>query len=138
MIGKDRAKDLNLAFETVQARGFDWERRNCGLGAASMVAALLKRDLAAPYRAECSSALGAMRLLKRKGGFEGILAEVGLVEISPLMARRGDVALYRFESRAGRPREALGVALDYRAAFPGLDGMVMIPLAKCSRAWRVE
>jgi hypothetical protein len=137
MKGRDRAKDLLGALAAVEARGFDWRSRNCGLGAASLAAAVLKRDLAAPYRKECSSMLAAMRLLKDRGGFPGIMAELGLAEVKPVAARRGDVALYVFEVRAGHFREALGTALDYRAVFPGPDGLVYVPLARCSRAWRL-
>lgn len=132
----DRARVLHGAFAKVRARGFDWERRNCGLGAASVAAALLRRDLAAPYRERCSSALGAMRLLREKGGFVGLMEEVGLEEIPPMMASRGDVLLFAWEVR-GRRREALGVCLDYRGAFPGLVDMELIPLGRCERAWRL-
>lgn len=136
MGARDKPAALVQAFDTICGRGFDWRKRNCGLGAASMVAAMLRRDFAAPYREECSSALAAMRLLKRKGGFAGIMAELALVEINLLQAQRGDVVLYAWTSEKGKPREALGVAMDYRAAFPGVKGMEMIPLARCSRAWR--
>lgn len=135
--GRDKARDLHGAFEAVRERGFDWSKRNCGLGAASMAAAVLRRDLAAPYRAECRDAKSALAMLKRKGGLRGIMLELGLEEIKPIAARRGDVVLFEFPVSNGRTREALGTALDYRAAFPGAGEMVMVPLAKCGAAWRL-
>jgi len=125
------------AYQAACQKPFDWTSNNCGLAAASLVEAVLGEDRSAGYRAACTSALAAMRLLRRKGGFAGIMQEQGLVPQRALQARRGDLVLYSWLHRSKR-REALGVCIDYRAAFPGAAGMELIALQRCERSWRLQ
>lgn len=68
------------------ARPFAWGVQDCCLWAADWVLAATGRDPAAGWRGRYLTALGAARLVTRRGGFEAhvaaCLADVGLAETS--------------------------------------------------------
>lgn len=131
---KSRETCLVEAFEELKGRPFDWGDGNCALTAAKLVEAYSGVDYGAAYRARCGSALGSMRLLRKLGGLAGVLDELGFVEVPVAYAKRGDVLLYRFAHK-GREVEALGVLIDTRAAFAGLEGMELVEAYLCESAW---
>lgn len=123
-----------------RGKGFDWASNNCGLLAADWLAELVDNDLAADYRARCATALGAKRLLAEAGGVAGLAAAVcarhGWAEVTPAMARRGDLALVEAETPEGSA-EALGVVLGATVMAPGATGAVFVPRRQLRRAWAI-
>jgi hypothetical protein len=94
---------------------------------------------AAAVRPAWATARQAYRVLRGYCGLENAVRSVGLEEISPRLARRGDLLMVR-APRRDRPdsmRGALGICLGERIAAPGPYGLVMPPLAQGVIAWRV-
>jgi hypothetical protein len=124
------------AFETIRQRGFRWDSRNCALGAFSLHAAYHGADYARRYRGTVrGGALAAMRRLKEEGGLEGVLETLGFVEIPKGKARRGDLAIYRWD-RHGKAREALGAVVDSRVALQDREDWQFRTLSRCASFWR--
>jgi len=133
----NRYKELENSIKKYLNTPFDWETHNCGLAACSIASSYTDKDWAAPFLKHCSSPLSAMRMIKKRGGFRGIMKDLGLKPVSKNEASRGDAILYEWDHK-GRTREGLGIVVDFRAAFAGPDGLTLIPITRCSQAWRVE
>ena len=118
--------------EAASGRPFSWGEHDCCLFAADWVREATGSDPAAGYRGRYRSRSGAARLLREIAGGEVETAAsraLGLPLPSPLLARRGDVALV-----AG----ALGVVVGGEVALPGEAGLALHPLGTAEKAWRVE
>lgn len=131
---------LAQASAALRRERFDWPAHNCGLAVATALEAACGRDLAADLRPLCSGPLGAMRLLRDAGGWGPLLERAGFAEIPVAMARRGDVVALDLppSPASGRVRQALGLAVDWRASFAGPDGATLHPLSKCRQAWTLD
>lgn len=116
----------------------DWRDRPHGWGsacidfAADAVLAVSGRNLASELGLPLRGAREAAALYRRLGAntLDGAVTAVLGEPVPPLMARRGDVVEAMLDS-------ALGVCLGDRAAFLGSRGLIELPLAAASRAWRV-
>lgn len=112
---------------------FVWAQNDCALFAADGVLALTGTDPAKAIRRRYTTATGAARLIKRAGGLGDLAASVLPNEINPRMAQRGDVVLY-----TGTDEEpTLGLCIGSEAVSPGPDGLMLTPMARALRAWRV-
>ena len=128
--------------ELARRTPFAWGVSDCCLFACDCVRAMTGVDPAAWFRGRYKTQRGAMRALKTfaGGGLEAtarrITAELGMPEISPALAQRGDVVLL---SLPDCPPEnlALGICLGDHHAAQGPAGISNVPLAFAVRAWRV-
>jgi hypothetical protein len=117
------------------ARPFAWGEQDCCMFAAAMGEAMTRRNLARGLRYK--GQLGAVRLLKRYGGVEGLMEHLagryGLAECKGVLyARRGDVCLLKLPDGEG-----LGVCVGANVAGAGPLGVVLVPLPQARRAWRI-
>lgn len=137
---------LGAYLSTNLERGFRWGVNDCVLFALGAAEAMTGVDAAANLRGTYESALGAVRAMRRIFGAPDLAAAAaafanlwGGEEISPLMARRGDIVLAECLTPEGGQGLALGVVgLDGQTAvFVGPAGTVSRKLRECRRAWRV-
>lgn len=127
--------ELDAFLEEAAARRFRDGTWDCALMVAAWVERVTGTDGAAPWRGRYAARIGWLRILKREGGIEAVIASgaalVGLTETKE--PKRGDIGIARL------PNGELmaGICLGERWASAGLNG-----LAACSaepvRAWRVE
>jgi hypothetical protein len=111
---------------------FKWGRNDCCLFAADWILSATGRDIAAPLRGY-RSALGAMRRVKARGeDVEDLPGALGLREIPPAMAWRGD--LVSADTPDGR---AICVCDGRHLVGPGPDGLAFLERRKARRAWRI-
>lgn len=90
-------------------------------------------DHAADLRGTYSTALGAARILKDKGGIEAIVDAAGYPREPVSFAQRGDLVLFDMPDGP-----TLGVCAGKYSAFPGKDAAVAQLTESCRIAWRVE
>lgn len=79
-----------------------------------------------------SSALGAIRVLRRHGGIENLPVEAGFREVRGPCAKRGDIV----SIPAGRGT-ALGICLGRDSAFAGKEGLVFLRTSAGLHFWGV-
>ena len=115
---------------------FSFTENNCGLFAADWLLALLGVDVAADWRGLPSS-FEVVRKIKAAGGADTAFAVAasgnGWEEVAPSLAQRGDIMSTQTKHGA-----ALGVCIGKAAAFMQKNGPGFVPLATCSRAWRIN
>jgi hypothetical protein len=116
---------------------FIWGANDCATFAAEAVLQMTGTPLLPAGVPTWSSARQAYRALRPTGGLAQAVRAIGLEEVGPRMARRGDLVLLRAPARSGSMRGALGVCLGERIAAPGLRGLVMTRLSEGVTAWRV-
>jgi hypothetical protein len=126
---------LALFIEEKRHQTFNWKENNCAFFASDWIAILTGEDPASEYRSKVDSPLSAARALGDvtvEQVAERVCAEHGWPEVSPKLARRGDVVL-----RDTEHRPAMGVCEGERAVFAAPDGLAFLPAAQCRRAWRI-
>lgn len=132
---EDWPERLALAVATARDWPFVWGEHDCVLFAADMVQIMTGTDLAADYRGRYTDAAGAMRMMRAR--FAGDAAQLAgqLLgnSIPPALARRGDVVAVD----SGHAGPALGICVGVRTAFPGPDGLLLVPTLGCLQAWWV-
>lgn len=133
---EDWPEKLELFIEEKRHQPFDWRANNCCFFACDWLAILTGKDPAHGLRERVTSDLSAARVLKQRGGVEGI-AEAECKrrkwpDVPVPYAMRGDLML--IDTPQG---PALGVCLGADVAFAGLGGVSFVTLAGCRRAWRV-
>ncbi len=109
---------------------FAWGVNDCCLFAADWVLAATGRDLAAEYRGQYATALGALRFVESAGGVEGLVQRAGGRRIDAKLARRGDVIARDVGEGTG-----LGVCIGALAAFVAEDGLRFVDFRRGS-CWR--
>ncbi len=128
-----QVSDLAAFLRAGGARPFAWGVQDCCLWAADWVRLATGRDPAAGWRDHYRSALGAARIVARRGGFEAhvaaCLAGAGLSETSD--PRPGDVGIVEL---ANGPTLAVRTSVCW-AAKGKRD--VLLADAPCLRAWSV-
>lgn len=124
-----------LAFvESRRVTPFAWGGHDCALFVADAALSMTDHDFAAPFRERYTTALGAMKELRRNGveNLAGYLTLALGAPSAPTLARRGDVVM--FEAVDG---PALGVVVGSQAAAAGPEGVTWIPGSQWQQAWRV-
>ena len=124
-----------------QGRPFEYGKWDCCLFVCDAIAEMTGIDLAAPYRGQYSTRVGAMRAMRKQLGTASIQAVAAnaaathhMPEAPVPLAHRGDMVL------VGRGRDySLGlVALNGRDAIVASKrGLWRLPLSRAVRAWRV-
>jgi hypothetical protein len=119
--------------EERRAWDFDWGSHDCCMFAADWVMAATGVDPALHFRSTYFNARGAADTLRIHGGIGEIVSAAGFVRWqSPAMAQRGDVALVTNDKR-----DLLAVVDGAHCVAPGKHGLVWLPLADASAAWKV-
>jgi hypothetical protein len=117
---------------------FTWGRADCCLFAADWVRLATDLDPAADLRGKYDSALGARRIIKRRGGLATMVARaltpLGFREVALSLATRGDIIV-----RDSGDGDCAGVVLGKESAFVARDGLrfVQTKLQADARAWRI-
>lgn len=128
----DWPERLITAIEGAHGRPFSWGEHDCALFAANTVQAMTGQDFAVPFRGRYRTRLGALRKLYPFGGLEAYVDTLGLAEIRPAFARRGDLALIDTEDGP-----ALGICTGRTVTYPALDGLLARPVRDARRCWRI-
>lgn len=137
-----RFEDWPLRLEKFLAEAeqktFEWGSFDCCLFSCDAVLATTGVDLAAGFRGQYSSELGAAKLLTRYRGVPGvawkIAAEHGILEVPVLMAQRGDVVM--IDSPLGPTLGIVGLH-GHKAKFITPEGLKDYPVGDCTKAWRI-
>ncbi len=127
--------------EKAERKSFRWGQHDCAIFACNCIKKITGLDVAKPWRGKYKTLRGAAGVLLRIAGgglvlvAEKIAAENNFEEVPVSFARRGDVVL-----RAGKLGPALCVVGSdgVFAVGPGPDGLERVPVANCSRAWRID
>jgi cell wall-associated NlpC family hydrolase len=124
---------LVAAVEVARDQPFCWGRHDC-----ATLAFDLRRDLtggydvAALWRGRYTTALGAVRVMRRLG-WQSLEAAGRDLLGEPLssvhLAQRGDLVL-------ANTGHGFGICLGARAAGIAPEGLVVVPLSSCALAWR--
>ncbi len=130
MTTTDKAALLARFIEERRRMPFAWGSNDCCLFAADWVLASTGRDLAAEYRGQYATALGALRFVQSAGGVEGLVERAGGRRVDEKLARRGDIIARDVGNGTG-----LGVCIGALAAFVEADGLCFLSLHQSS-CWR--
>lgn len=122
---------LAAVIEERMQRPFKYGETDCCLFAADCVQAMTGHDPAADARGEYTDERGAARVMKKLGGLEAIAATRCGPEVSPAVARVGDVVLGKVD------RECLGICTGETWHAPSAAGLVALPMSAALKAWRV-
>jgi hypothetical protein len=109
---------------------FEWGANDCCMFSANAVLAMTGKDYAQPYRGY-KTAKGALSRLKDIG-VEGLATQTWGQPKAPAYAQRGDVILYD----CGKG-DALGICTGDKIAVIGHEGLVILPMSDCLKAWSV-
>ncbi len=134
--------------EGCRSAPFSWGRFDCCLFAADALRAITGVDAFAPFRGRYRSGGGALRVMRRAGyddllgAASAVLGGLGLNEVAPLSARRGDIVAIALADGNAGAREgfshALGVAMAGDCLVPmHRAGLARRPLTHVARAWHV-
>lgn len=127
---EDWAEQLAQYLDDRRDAAFAWGVQDCATFAAGAVRAMTGQTLDIP-RVESADAYA--RLVREHGPLADQVAELlGAPLPSPAFAQRGDVVLVAIGGR-----ETLGVCIGAEAAAPAAEGLLMVPMATASAAWRV-
>lgn len=127
--------DLDAFLQEAEGRRFRDGTWDCSLMVAAWVKRVTGIDGASPWRGRYSTRLGWLRILKREGGIESVIAKgaalAGLAETSE--PKRGDIGVAR------QPNGELmaGICLGRGWASAGPSGLATV-VAQPVRVWRVE
>ena len=145
MKNPDWEKQFFKLIQERKAQPFIWGENDCCLFACDAIERMTGTDPAAWFRGKYKTQRGAYKKLKEFSG-GGILeaavkitARLGYQGINPLLAQRGDVVYCEsIETEEMGVNHSLGiVSLNGEIAIPGKHGLIFIPLARATRAWRV-
>jgi len=123
---------LSEYIERKRRAPFAWGSNDCCLFAADWILMATGCDLAASFRGQYSSALGAMRMLRPFGNAVGIaVSDARLSEVDNTKAQRGDIV-----SKHTLKGPALGICLGSVSAFVARDGLSFVPtIGQETRCW---
>jgi hypothetical protein len=117
---------------------FTWGKADCCLFAADWVRLATDLDPAADLRGKYDSALGARRIIKRRGGLAAMVARaltpLGFREVALSLATRGDIIV-----RDSGDGDCAGVVLGKESAFVTQNGLSFVPTKSKAdaRAWKI-
>jgi len=134
--------NLNALITARQETPFEWGQNDCCLWAADAILAQTGEDPAEKYRGTYSSELGAFRAMKRNDKVDNTdrLAQKLIGEpIHPALAQVGDIVLFQSALGVCYGRNALFVGQEQLIgdAIEGHEGLLLIPMQKMSKAYRV-
>jgi len=134
----DWRERLDRMIDSAREVPFEWGRFDCALHVANCVRAITGcADPAAAYRGKYSDEAGAAAVYgaSLEAFIAAQAAALGLSEVTPTCAQRGDVVFVD----NGTPQGAVGVvSCDARFASCASDrGMALLPVSRWRRAWRV-
>jgi len=124
---------------------FSWQHHDCCMFPADAIKVMSGVDAAERYRLKYSKEIGARRIVILAGGMEALamqsMAAIGLEEVPPLKAQRGDPVLFNCRTD-GDPDGLSGGILDLsgrRILAPVVDsvGLKEFPVTAAIRAWRL-
>lgn len=129
---------IREAVVTWTATPFIWGTADCLLSLADIILKARGYDPAAPFRDRYSSRIGAVRVTRNYGGFDGALEamawDCGWYEIKPRLAFVGDIGLLEHASGA-----VGGVIKDVNLWIGRKErGFIALPTPRVTRAWRVR
>lgn len=137
----DWPERLGQYLQDCSERPFVWGQHDCCLFAADVIQTLTGVDPAAELRGTYESALGAARVIKDNGGFEGFIdslaAKLEVEEIHPGLAQRGDVVMVKSENQLLGEMALAVVGLDGKLVVPGERGLITLPSDTAVKAWRI-
>lgn len=116
-----------------QARAFAWGQSDCCQFAREAACALHGLRVQSPAYA---SERGAVRVLRRLGGFAGLLQSHGLQERPVRAARRGDFVVYK-NAGAGLFDRGLALVTGPQAHAPSGAGLVSVDRGLWLQCWGV-
>lgn len=121
---------LNTFLETPVA--FAWGEHDCALWSADWVALCTGRDFGPDWRGLYASEAELTALLAFRGlaSYQDIPGSVGLEEIAPGFAQRGDIVLHA--------QGCLGIANGVWSFFLTAGGLTRLRTRDCVRAWAVR
>lgn len=111
---------------------FAWGSNDCVMFAAACIEAITGAALVDRLDRTWSSQSEAIRAIAKLGGIGATVDRMGLIEVPPLCAQRGDLVLHR---RSGN--DALAICLGDKLAGPSDSGLLFFGLENGVRAWRV-
>jgi len=128
---------LQAELDAAETRRFEYGYHDCCVFAARCIQAMTGVNLAFRWQG-CYHALEDVdHVLKDCGGLIGLVemiaAEVGMEEVPPAFAQRGDLALIVTESG---PALAICVGAELIAARAPA-GLASVPAGAAQRAWRI-
>jgi len=138
---EDWVARLDRYFKATKSRAFAWGSHDCCTFTYGAVGEMTGEDPMTKYRRKYRTRNRAFAMAKRVGGGDlGALAEkfaatLGLKEIAPGFARRGDIVLFPTDDGPG-----MGVVDLTGRGIKGLHperGLTHVPLTVATRAWRV-
>lgn len=117
---------------------FAWGVADCLLSLADIILDARGYDPAAPFRGRYKTRIGAIRVTREFGGFDGALEAMAFEhhwrEISPRRAMIGDIGLLKQASGA-----VGGVIKDVNLWIGRKErGFIALPAHRVERAWRVR
>ena len=130
---------LGDALAAAADRPFEFGKHDCCLAVADVVLAITGTDLAADFRGY-EGKRAALAILKKHGGVIGIAeamaARLGIAEVPPGLAQRGDVVIVKDEQ--GRDTLAI-IDPTGRSALAAAraGGWGTRPVGCIARAWRI-
>lgn len=92
------------------SKPFDWQTNNCGLFVGRIYSRIYGKDFTKGLKGRYKDEKGAWKFIKRKGGWEKVLPNLGLEEKSVTQLKRGDVVI---------ADNALGIWMGAVAFFAG-------------------
>jgi len=122
------------AIAAAQNTPFSWGVHDCCLFAADVALLIKGYDYAASFRGTYNSQESAAARITEAGAANLRALATLLIgaEITPLVARRGDV-VYRSTSPLG----ALGICVGAQAVFAGPAGTTIVDMDSVEAAWRI-
>jgi hypothetical protein len=123
---------LDEYLREAQRMPFAWGRQDCCTLAADWVRLIRGVDPMAAWRGQYRTAAGAVRAIEAGGGLASMVSSVLGDPIPVTFAQRGDVVLAELERGP-----TMGIVIDHRGMFPGLDGAEARLLSTAVQAWRV-
>lgn len=127
---------LNAFVDEVRRQPFDWAQNNCGEHFAfGAVRAMTDEDIGAHYRGRYTTAIGAVRVMRRDGHENlGDLVASHLEETHTSEARLGDLAAIPDDSPFGY---TLGIVNGDTVFVMGEDAVGVVPIEMATRVFRV-
>ena len=116
-------------------RPFVWGRNDCCIYAANAVKAITGVDFAGGCRGKYRKEEDAIKLIDELGGIEKIVDNcLGALQ-NKNFVQRGDVVMYSVIEKDNSL--ALGVCIGNGFAAPSKKGLIIYPLDRIIKAWRV-